>query len=221
MTTGRINQVTIVNPSAEANEQTPRRRPWCTGRKGEAEATPSRKHQECARHPSHERPIQLPPLSSPSCGPRRVAFGYYTVYYTVTCAPQEERTRAKSTRKRGYLTEPSPKIWWNVWQSQRSTDPKCCPLIERPAGLQFPPQARCSHPKVTNTAQAGKSRRAPRRHANQSKHSVPLHGKQGLLVRYRGRSPKLQAVTTQNSSPKAGELGKVAAKAARMLTAAA
>jgi len=27
MTTGRINQVTIVNPSAEANERTPRRRP--------------------------------------------------------------------------------------------------------------------------------------------------------------------------------------------------
>jgi len=41
MTTGRINQVTIVNPSAEANGRTPRRRPWCTRWKGEAEATPA------------------------------------------------------------------------------------------------------------------------------------------------------------------------------------
>ena len=155
---------------------------------GRRRSDPSRKHHKCTRHLSHERPIQLPPLSSPSCGPQRVAFGYYTAYYTVTYAPQEERTRAKSTRKRGYLTEPSPKIWWNVWQSQRSTDPKWCPLIERPAGLQFPPQARCSNPKVTNTAQAERSRRAPCRHAHQSKHSVPLRRKQGLLVRYRGRS---------------------------------
>lgn len=50
---------------------------------------------------------------------------------------------------------------------------------------------------------------------------MPLRGKQGLLVRYRGRSPKLQAVTAQQSHPKAGEPGKVAAEAARMLTAAA
>jgi hypothetical protein len=50
---------------------------------------------------------------------------------------------------------------------------------------------------------------------------VPLRGKQGLLVRYRGPKPKLQAVTAQKSHPKAGKPGKVAAKAARMLTAAA
>jgi hypothetical protein len=168
MTTGRINQVTIVDSNAEANERTPRREPGCTKWKGEAEASPSRKHQRCARHLSHERPIQLPPLSSPSCGPRRVALGYYTAYYPVTYAPQEEKTRAKSTRKRGYLTEPSPKIWWNDWQSQRSTDPKCCPLIKRPTGLQFPLQARCSNPKVTNPAQAERSRRAPSRRAHQS-----------------------------------------------------
>ncbi|KAF1343376.1 hypothetical protein EJ07DRAFT_160722 [Lizonia empirigonia] len=49
----------------------------------------------------------IAPLSSPSCGPRQVALGYYTAYYPVTYAPQEEKTRAKSTRKRGYLTEPS------------------------------------------------------------------------------------------------------------------
>ncbi|KAF1343410.1 hypothetical protein EJ07DRAFT_160721 [Lizonia empirigonia] len=32
--------------------------------------------------------------------------------------------------------------------SQRSTDPKCCPLIERPTGLQFPLQARCSNRRL-------------------------------------------------------------------------
>src|SRR3712207_872140 len=104
MTTGRINQVTILNPSAEAHERTPRRRPGCTRWKGRRRSDPSRKHRRCTRHLSHKRPIQLPPLSSPSCGPQRVAFGYYTVHYTVTYAPQEERTHAKSTRKRGYLT---------------------------------------------------------------------------------------------------------------------
>ena len=78
---------------------------------GRRRSDPSRKRYNCTRQPYCERPIQLPPLSSPSCGPQRVALGYYTVYYPVTYAPQEEKTRAKSTRKRGYLTEPSPKIW--------------------------------------------------------------------------------------------------------------
>jgi len=78
---------------------------------GRRRSDPSRKHQRCTGHLSHKRPIQLPPLSSPSCGPRRGVLGCYTVYYTVTYTPQEEKTRAKSTRKRGYLTEPSPKIW--------------------------------------------------------------------------------------------------------------
>ena len=78
---------------------------------GRSRSDPSRKHQRRTRRLSHERPSQLPPLSSPSCGPRRVALGCYAAYYTVTYAPQEEKTRAKSTRKRGYLTEPSPKIW--------------------------------------------------------------------------------------------------------------
>jgi hypothetical protein len=50
---------------------------------------------------------------------------------------------------------------------------------------------------------------------------VPLRGKQGLLVRYRGLEPKLRASTAHCSRPKAGEPGKVAAKAARMLTRAA
>ena len=43
---------------------------------------------------------------------------------------------------------------------------------------------------------------------------MPLRGKQGLLVRYRGRSPNFR-----QSPPR--KPGKVAAKAARMLTAAA
>ena len=112
MTTGRINQVTIVNPSAEANERNPPKEARMYQVEGETpKRNSSRKHQRRTRHLSHKRPIQLPPLSSPSCGPQRVAFGYYTVHYTVTYAPQEERTHAKSTRKRGYLTEPSPKIW--------------------------------------------------------------------------------------------------------------
>jgi hypothetical protein len=68
---------------------------------GRRRSDPSRKHQRCARHLSHKRPIQLPPLSSPSCGPRRVAFGCYAAYYTVTYAPQEEKTRAKSRASAG------------------------------------------------------------------------------------------------------------------------
>lgn len=74
---------------------------------------------------------------------------------------------------------------------------------------------------MTNTAQAERSRRAPSRHAHQSKHRVPLRGKQGLLVRYRGRSPNFRQSPPGNRHPKAGKPGKAAAKAVRMLTAAA
>lgn len=49
---------------------------------------------------------------------------------------------------------------------------------------------------------------------------MPLRGKQGLLVRYRGRSPDFRQ-SPPKLAPEGSNPSKVAAKAARMLTAAA
>ena len=83
MTTGRINQVPIVNPSAETNVRTPKRG-LMYRMETRSRSYPNRKHRKRTRRLSHEQPIQLSLLSFPSCGPQRVALGYYTIYYPGT-----------------------------------------------------------------------------------------------------------------------------------------
>ena len=66
----------------------------CYQIEGRRRSDPSRKRYNCTRQPYCERPIQLPPLSSPRRGPQRGVFGSYTGNNPATYAPQEEKTRA-------------------------------------------------------------------------------------------------------------------------------
>jgi len=75
MTTGRINQVTILSPSAEAREQTPRRRPGCTGRKGRRRSEPQPQASEVCETPKPQAtdsiaPTEFPKLRSATGGIR-------------------------------------------------------------------------------------------------------------------------------------------------------
>ena len=75
MTTGRINQVTIVNPSAEANERTPRRRPGCTSWKGRSRSDPQPQASSVYETPKPQAidsiaPTEFPKLRSATGGIR-------------------------------------------------------------------------------------------------------------------------------------------------------
>ena len=75
MTTGRINQVTILSPSAEAREQTPRGRPGCTGRKGRRRSEPQPQASEVCETPKPQAtdsiaPTEFPKLRSATGGIR-------------------------------------------------------------------------------------------------------------------------------------------------------
>ena len=75
MTTGRINQVTILSPSAEAREQTPRGRPGCTGRKGRRRSEPQPQASEVCETPKPQAtdsiaPTEFPKLRSATGGTR-------------------------------------------------------------------------------------------------------------------------------------------------------
>ena len=94
MTTGRINQVTIVRQSAEA----PRLHPREGGlyQEGGRRNNPNRLLR---KHPGRDRgrqPIHLPPLSSPRRGPPRSLTGVAASSKPAACTPQEEKAHAAS-----------------------------------------------------------------------------------------------------------------------------
>src|SRR5690242_21908708 len=69
MTTGRINQVTILSPSAEAHERTPRRRPGCTGRKGRRRSEPQPQASQVCETPEPHATDSIPPTEFPKLRP--------------------------------------------------------------------------------------------------------------------------------------------------------
>jgi len=126
MTTGRINQVTILNLGAEARGCGPREGGKYEGRSRQSD--PSQPHRRRTWRRRCERLIQLPPLSSPRCGPQRNKIGDSTKNKPVACAPQEEETHASSRKKLRLLGRAAPKDLVNFWQCQQSTDPKMVPV---------------------------------------------------------------------------------------------
>ncbi|KAF1343428.1 hypothetical protein EJ07DRAFT_160716 [Lizonia empirigonia] len=109
---------------------------------GRSLSDPSRKHQRCARHLSHERPIQLPPLSSQVAVRDRWHSVITPLTTPVTYAPQEEKTRAKSTRKRGL----AGKIPWPK-PNFRQSPPEDSPEGRKTRQVSRPKLRECSlHP---------------------------------------------------------------------------
>jgi hypothetical protein len=94
MTTGRINQVTIVHRSAEAQRPNPRR--GGLYQEGDRRSNPNRLPRKRAGRNRSRRPIHLPPLSSPRRGPPRSPTGVAANNKPAACTPQEEKAHAAS-----------------------------------------------------------------------------------------------------------------------------
>ena len=101
MTTGRINQVTILSGEAEARPATPRGR---VVHLMAIDAIASASQQLAPRGPKPPHrvltTIQLPPLSFPQAGPLHKCSGVETASHSATCNPQEEDTGHRSRQKR-------------------------------------------------------------------------------------------------------------------------
>jgi len=109
MTTGRINQVTILSPGAEARRQTPPK----GGELYQARrrrSDPSYRPIKYQEYPQTRQLIQLPPLSSPKGGPQRAMTDVAIAYISVTYTPQEEIIYTSSRKICGNSARLSPKI---------------------------------------------------------------------------------------------------------------
>jgi hypothetical protein len=109
MTTGRINQVTILSQSAEAKWQTPQRERVVPSKK--APKRPKSQLYSSWKPKYRMQLIQLPPLSSPKASPQRAIPDVAIKRISGAYSPQEEKTHALSRRKGGNLAGQSPKIW--------------------------------------------------------------------------------------------------------------
>jgi hypothetical protein len=124
MTTGRINQVTILSRRAKAPRQTPRRE----------RVVPSKRHRSAqSRHSikANSSDSVCDRFNCPHWVPQKLVRNETwptlpSKSISATYSPQEEKTHA-STRWKRIRGRVVPKDLVNFWQSQQSTDPKRCP----------------------------------------------------------------------------------------------
>ena len=126
MTTGRINQVTILSPSTEMHEQTPAKGASFT-EQGDAEAL-----QVAALSgpgaPAVQATDSIAPTEFPKGWSATSHAGCCHRYISAACIPQEEKISASSRTCVRKLSKTVPEDLVNSWQSQQSTDPKESPL---------------------------------------------------------------------------------------------
>lgn len=106
MTTGRINQVTIVHQSTEAHRPNPRR--GGLYQEGDRRNNPNRLLRKHAKRDRCRRFIQLPPLSSPRRGPLRSLIGVAANDKPAACTPQEEKAHAASRTQSAVRQQDGP-----------------------------------------------------------------------------------------------------------------
>jgi hypothetical protein len=126
MTTGRINQVTILSQRAEALRQTPKKGASCT--KQETLKRPRSPPSQSTRQWECERPIQLPPLSSPKAGPQRAMVDVAVKNISATYSLQEEKTHASTRSKLRKLGRVVPKGLVNIWSKPAIHSPQMVPV---------------------------------------------------------------------------------------------
>ncbi len=137
MTTGRINQVTIVHQSAEAQWLSPRR-----GRlyqEGDRRSNPNHLPRMRAGRNRCRRPIHLPPLSSPRRGPQRSLIGVAANNKPTAYTPQEEKANAASrTRSADRRHDCPQRSGGIVGKAINPQTPNWCPLMEvsRTSGVE-------------------------------------------------------------------------------------
>jgi hypothetical protein len=183
MTTGRINQVTTLNPRGTQRgrvESHPEGRPSIATRK---ECTGRCTQPEASRRAEREGPpvtIHLPPLGSPRGGPPRWSSSPRAARYRCI-RPSSGGVPSPCHAARRLLVRACPRgSEGRVAIGQPSTDPKKCAHSPegwqdfcsrgrpRPAAWNYPAQCRC---------------------ADQSGHSQPLPRERRGLLRYQGLPP--------------------------------
>ena len=129
MTTGRINQVTIVHRSAGAQRPNPQR--GGLYQEGDRRSNPNRLLRMRAGRNRCRRPIHLPPLSSPRRGPPRSLIGVAANNKPTAYTSQEEKahvaSRTRSADRRHDCPQRSGEI---VGKAINPQTPNWRPLME-------------------------------------------------------------------------------------------
>src|SRR5690606_25206464 len=140
MTTGRINQVTILNPSATPGEfapGSPRGGGALLRGLGSTEVNPAGR-AACARRRATPDDHPIAPTEFPK-GRSAAGQSGRGPPYQAACAPQEEGYHRQSTPWGGYWQRRPPESVVKQWPvANHPQTPKICPLSRRPAGLQSP-----------------------------------------------------------------------------------
>jgi len=124
MTTGRINQVTILRLSTKYPNRPPKRRILPSK---ERQSAPSCYFEGARSADSVKQPIQLPPLSFPRDSPQRKITNRKLLHYFRYIYPSGGENLRLDTHEMRKLDEVIPQDLVNVWYNQQSTDPKRCP----------------------------------------------------------------------------------------------
>ena len=141
MTTGRINQVTILSLGTEVRRQTPRRERVYQVRRHRSD--PSRRSVRAKSSNSATDRFNCPHWVPQEMVRNEPYSTFYRRNISVTYNPQEEKTYALSRTNTRKLGKVVPKDLVNIWQSQQSTDPKWCPpKVWRGFGSRY--KIRCS-----------------------------------------------------------------------------
>ena len=197
MTTGRINQVTILNPArARRTERPPGgggtfALPLQEGRRPRAATQPKAPVAQNATGPPTTDSIA--PTEFPRARSAAGEIGPRGPPNSAAYAPQEEKTRPPVTPVRavtggGQPRRPDGK--GSAWPSAHRSHESCL-LTRGPAGLRFPTPSAGAGPGGTawlwalaRQSEWSRGYPAPGRRADQSERGLPLPGKRGVLVRY-------------------------------------
>ena len=121
MTTGRINQVTILSQRAGAQGRLPKESEFT--KQGDAEATQVttllKPKAILVQATDSIAPTEFPKSWSAASHAQRCRYNISATY-----SLQEEKTHASSHVRRGNSAELSPKIWWIVGRASNPQTPK-------------------------------------------------------------------------------------------------
>ena len=136
MTTGRINQVTILSERTNVRTQPPEGSELYQARRRRSD--PSR-YSEKTKSPNSVPTDSIAPTEFPKGRSTASHVGCFHRYISAAYTPQEEKIYASSRTVVRKLSKTIPKDLMNIWQSQQSTNRKwCLPKIDRASDAAKP-----------------------------------------------------------------------------------
>ena len=143
MTTGRINQVTILDPDAEAPRHDSRRSGIYQAENRRSD--PNHLPRQYTWHRRCKQSIQLPPLSCPRCGPRRSSTDVSASSKPATYAPQMEKTHASSRTQGADTRRGCPQKSGEYLASPAIHRPQTMPANRKKQDFSCSPQVQAQH----------------------------------------------------------------------------